>query len=934
MRGDLRRWGVPALGIGLAAIALAFQFRPFFARFGTHVIGDHGDALLLHLHCAWQWSGLAEGRFAEVLRLPTLAPYANGFAFGELLLGVTLPLFPVYWITGSSPAAFNAAVVLSFAALALAVFLWVRVLVGSASAGALAAIALVFVPWRLHYLSAVNVLTLHYLVFALYFVTRWLQEPKQGFAFAAALCFVVQVLTATQAAIAGAYLGGVWMAVVWAASGFAVEPRRCTQGALALALALGLTLPWLGFYADVFSADAGLLRTTDMFRYSEPFAEMARGFGAFGLLGVAAVVGLMALAIPRVRPPLPAGTLVTLLGLGLGTLFLFVVGRGPYLGDADQPTALPGYYAAMLLPGLDSLRAPIRLTAFTPVYLALLAGVGTAALVPRLSCRIPQAVLALAPLLAVGLWPSLDPGMASPLAERAEERRLAERLAQLPPEASVLSLPLQLNHRGGSAVDERVLLHRRRQVGGFASVVPGGFWRATRNLGQWPFDGHAVIRALGATHLVVPAEWIDPHSAQVEREGYRTLERVHRWVIVEVPVAAEAEPSFRVRVPGFGASNGWVTLALEPGASRFFARGHDRVAATWRGGQGERAHHAHVFYPGVASPGEPILIHVPTPREPGEYQLEVAVEEHPIRVALKLRDVPTTRDARPDDVRARAIDASPIRARVGQPFGVDVELEAGDGPVLLASSTVSLPDRQGETELVYRFVGARGPIGGATSTARTALPGDLAPGDRARARWYLMAPPIPGTFDVEIRLVPANTPHPPPPWQPFLQGVDIVANRKSHARDSGSGSAPTSGSGPWQRAEARDVPPEAPTRFPNLDPKPARADALEPHLPGRQVEHDLLGAAPDRLHAHLPVQPLDQFASEITCSAKHLRRFPGAELEGLGGVHLGLAELRHRVVALGQAPRQQLAPRLGRVHLAGHLGDLVADHLVIGRSCA
>jgi hypothetical protein len=168
---------------------------------------------------------------------------------------------------------------------------------------------------------------------------------------------------------------------------------------------------------------------------------------------------------------------------------------------------------------------------------------------------------------------------------------------------------------------------------------------------------------------------------------------------------------------------------------------------------------------------------VSTPREPGEYQLEVAVAEHPIRVALRLRDVPTTRDAPPGGVLARASDPLPIRARAGQPFGVEVELEAGDGPVLLASSTVSLPERQGETELVYRFVSTRGSIGGATSTARTALPGDLAPGDRATARWYLMAPPIPGRFDIEIRLVPANTPHPPPPWQPFLQDVEILANR-------------------------------------------------------------------------------------------------------------------------------------------------------------
>jgi hypothetical protein len=780
MQGDLRRFGVPALGVLLAAIALALQFRPFFSRFATHVIGDHGDALLLHLHCAWQWTALAEGRFAEVLVLPTLAPYANGFAFGELLLGVTLPLFPVYAITGSSPAAFNTAVMLSFAALALAVFLWVRSLVGSAAAGALAAIAIVFVPWRLHYLSAVNVLTLHYLVFAFYFVSRWLQEPRLGFALAASVLFVVQVLTATQAAVAGAYLGAIWMAVAWAAAGFGFDARRCIQGAVALALALALTLPWLAFHADAFSANAGLLRTTEMFRYSEPFAEMARGFGAFELLGVAAFVGLAALASTRVRAALPAWTPATLLGLGLGTALLFVIGRGPYLGDAAQPTALPGYFAAQWLPGLSSLRAPIRLTAFTPVYLALLTGVGTAALAARLAPRVPREVLALVPLVAVALWPALDPGMATPIAERTEERRLAERLAALPADASVLSLPLRLNHRGGSAVDERVLLHRRRQVGGFASIVPVGFWRATRTLGQWPFDGHAVVQALGATHLVVPASWIDPHAETVARAGYRRIERVHGRVILEVPPPDPPELEFRVHAPGFGASDAWLTLALQPTAQHFFSRGHDRVAATWRPRKGEEQRTtAHVFYPGVASRDAPILVHVPTPREPGAYALEVLVMEPPVPVfaTLRLRDVPTSRDAPPGVVLALARNQEPVRARLGQPFGVDVELAVEDGPVLLASSTVALPDRAGETELEYRFTTLRGVLGGATSTARTALPHDLAPGDRVHTRWYLMAPPIPGIFDVEIRLVPANTPHDPPPWQPFLAGVEILAER-------------------------------------------------------------------------------------------------------------------------------------------------------------
>src|SRR5215471_3081341 len=96
--GEGRRPGLAAACLGLSLL----PFRVFLPRLSTHLIGDNPDTLLQHLHCAWQWLALSEGRWRDLLRLPTMAPYWSGLAFGEPLVGVTLLFAPVHWLTGST----------------------------------------------------------------------------------------------------------------------------------------------------------------------------------------------------------------------------------------------------------------------------------------------------------------------------------------------------------------------------------------------------------------------------------------------------------------------------------------------------------------------------------------------------------------------------------------------------------------------------------------------------------------------------------------------------------------------------------------------------------------------------------------------------------------------------------------------------------------
>jgi hypothetical protein len=777
MKASARRLVPWALLAAAYAAALVAPFRVFLPRFTTHLIGDHGDALLQHLHCAWQWLALAEGRASELLALPTMHPYRSGFVFGETLLGVTLPLAPLHLLTGSTAATFNTAVVLSFPLLALAVFLWVRELFHSPAAGLLAAILVAFTPWRVHYLSALNVLTVHYAIFGMWLLSRWLVRPALPTLLGAALLFHLQLVTSAQVALAAIYLSCIWLLAVWLGSARGFERRRVGQIAVAASVFLGLGLPWLDFFREAFDATPGLLRTGEMASYSAPFPAMARQLGALGPLGIFSAAGSVALALGYRRGWLSRVSVLSLSGLALGSVALFVVGRGPYLGPETDPTALPGYYAARWLPLLGAVRAPLRLAAMTPVFLAMLAGGGLAMAerwtLEKFSGRWARAWL-LFPLLLALLWPALPPGMAAPIAQRPPDRSLAAELARLPASAVILSLPMD-PEPSGAAVDERVLVHRRAQIGGFASIVAEPFRHAMRRLGQWPYDGTEAARALGATHLVVPARWLGPHGAAIAERGYKVVVSVAGRAVLSLPPARREAAELRyverraavgsatlrgflLEVPTAAAAGRWLTFSLSPAQWSFDPRAHRSLVARWTGPEGVVEVGAHAFSAGITGPDAPIQIHVPTPESTGPHELIVDHPAGPIEAAVDIRAAPTSLDAAVRDVSITLATGyrTPGSVRAGQPFRVDVSLTVGPAaPILLATSRCDLPERCGEIVLSYQFrrLGRpQGLVASAETPPRTALSRDLIPGDGYEQTWYLRPPPLPGRYALFVRL--------------------------------------------------------------------------------------------------------------------------------------------------------------------------------------
>jgi hypothetical protein len=770
----------PILLAGLYLVAVLLPFRAFLPRFSTHLIGDHPDTLLQHLHCAWQWQALAEGRFGEMLRLPTMYPYRSGLAFGEPLLGVTLPFAAVHAMTGSTPAAFNAALVASFLLLGIAMYLWVRDLFESSAAGLLAAVLVVFSPWRVHFLTALNLLTIHYAVFGLWLLGRWLRRGSLVSLLAAALCFHVQFVTAAQGAIVGSVLALAWVAFVWLRSGLQLRTARVVHGILAVALFAGLALPWAAFFQQAFESASGLPRTIQMQRFSLPFAQMAQVFGVFGPAGILAIIAVPMLCFAIRAGRLRSGVGSDLLGLALGASALFLVARGPYLGVTTDPTALPGYYVARVLPWLDLFRSPVRLAAFTPLMLAILGG-GAMALFERLvRDRHPRQAALLCALLPLGyalFWPPLAGAMASPVTVRPEDRALATALAELPSDAVILSLPLDLEP-SGAAVDERVLIHRRRQVGGFASIMPPLFPQLANLLGQWPFDGRGVAQVVGATHLVVPDAWLRRGAEVAAREGYETLASVGGRSIVAVPAQPMRPTSLRLRVPALAAAGRWLTLSVYQAEPSLHYRGHEDLVATWRSGAQTLRVAARALLPGIVGPEDPILIHVPVPEAPGRYGLTVDFPLLPIDATIDVRDVGTSAD---ETIPAASIElaagySAPDLVRAERSFRVAVRIEAGPGPILLASSLERLPDRRGETLVVYRFRphAMKEP---SRATAQPGLSGDLAPGESIDQTWYLSAPPNPGRYDLLLGLHARGDPViGSMSWITLLEDLRVVAD--------------------------------------------------------------------------------------------------------------------------------------------------------------
>jgi hypothetical protein len=242
-----------------------------------------------------------------------------------------------------------------------------------------------------------------------------------------------------------------------------------------------------------------------------------RVMGLARTLRIAAVAfaGLVALS-PRVRALL-RGQPRSLIGFcAVGLLMAFALSLGPSVSVGNVRLSDGWYlYLYKYVPGFDGLRVPARMGMVVALFLAVLAGVGGAALV-RVSKRWQAVVWAACLLFLAEATPApirvngpYDTEGLARTPDRIETGQAVppvyRYIRSLPPNAVIIELPF-----GASAYEVRYMyystVHWRRMVNGYSGGFPSWYDGLTREL-SWPLPdrtrAYAQLLAHGVTYVVV-----------------------------------------------------------------------------------------------------------------------------------------------------------------------------------------------------------------------------------------------------------------------------------------------------------------------------------------------------------------------------------------------------------------------------------------------
>jgi hypothetical protein len=212
---------------------------------------------------------------------------------------------------------------------------------------------------------------------------------------------------------------------------------------------------------------------------------------------------------------------------------------GPVIRIGQLPSSSwPAIYSLLYagLPGGDALRVPPRVAMMTALLLAMLSGIGVAAL--RRARRMPDVALAaVAVLFLAEAWPAPIPingtfdsgGLAptpSTVPPRPSDDGTARVLARLPPDAVLVdlpfgSLPWEIRWQYLSAG------HWRTRLNGYSGGFPNGQLRVDHVLSALPErsdEAAALLAERAVTHVVLhPQVWLDETSPVAIRTWLSTL---------------------------------------------------------------------------------------------------------------------------------------------------------------------------------------------------------------------------------------------------------------------------------------------------------------------------------------------------------------------------------------------------------------------------
>lgn len=448
MTNRQRFWGAPAV---YALLALAFTW-PLVFKLTTAVPSDIGDPLLNTWILAWDAHALLT-RSANLFNANIFYPLPGALAYSEHLFSTALLALPLQLLTAEPVAAYNLSLLLSFPLAAWGMYLLALRWTGRRDAAFIAGLVFGFAPYRLAAIAHLQLLTGHWLPFALLFLDKITTEssPKWRSYAAFGLFLWLQMAASWYLAVYAGLLVGLLTLARWPS--LMNAPRSVRTRLLVTLLAVGvfiapLAAPYLRLLPHLQAARPlelalGLAAAPTDFAAAAPFNRVfgpltapfrARpGFTEESWLFVGLVAPALALiglfwAKPNRRHPAPH------------SLFLIMVIAGAL--------TLPGPYAALarLFPPATVVRVPPRWIIPALPALAGLAAIGFAALANKLARYKPPFVMRYALFAAITGLLLLEafsaPIPLAPVENRTTLNPAYGWLAQQPGPTALLELPL------------------------------------------------------------------------------------------------------------------------------------------------------------------------------------------------------------------------------------------------------------------------------------------------------------------------------------------------------------------------------------------------------------------------------------------------------------------------------------------------------------
>ena len=459
-RRNLLGEGLAVVG-GFAALTVIMTY-PLAREITRALPSDLGDPLLSTWILAWDADRLQHG-LQGLWNAPIFYPYPHTLAYSEHLLGLAILTAPVQWLSGNPVLAYNLAFLFSYVLAGSGMYLLARSVTGSRLAAVVVGLAFAFLPYRASQLSHLQVLMYGWMPVGLWALHRF-------FVAGSGRALAVFVITFLLLGLSNGYYLYYFALPVVAVVVFELLRRRESRGRRIMQLALasmvtvlvlapvilayyqarqdqGLLRPragLLGLSADVNSylhGSPSLVVWGDILSRVRAEAELFPGAVLFSL----AILGVVTVSMGRRVGDRGSRSVraVAFLYAGIGAAaFVLTLGPEPTAWGYQLLSSGPYDWLLAIVPGLDGLRVPARMVVVVYLALSVLAAVGIAAALDRVSPRVGMIACVVLSIVVVA------EGYGGPMPYARFEPELdgddvqAYAWLQTAPPGSVLELPI------------------------------------------------------------------------------------------------------------------------------------------------------------------------------------------------------------------------------------------------------------------------------------------------------------------------------------------------------------------------------------------------------------------------------------------------------------------------------------------------------------